>query len=195
MKRTMLFCAGCLLLACSANASWKTMPSAVRVDVARSTMSVAPAGDWNRWSSRPTMKGEIWTRDGVLLNELSFVAQLQNGETLYSELDPQNAPLPRFRKDMLPIELVEWVEESNRIVLQTTIFDVGRVEPALLGGHDAVRFSYRYVAGTDQLQRSGEAVAAVIDGKFFMVNFVAASTYYFDRDIADVRALVDSVKI
>lgn len=171
------------------------MPSGTRIDVARSTMSVAPVGDWNRWSSRPTMKGEIWTRDGVLLNELSFMAQVRDGETLYTEIDPQNAPLPRFRSQMLPIELVGLIEQSNRIVLQTPLFDVDSVAPATLGGHDAVRLSYHYVARADELPRRGEAVAAIIDGKFYLVNFVAASTYYFDRDISDVRALVDSVEI
>jgi hypothetical protein len=183
------------LLAAPAMAGWKIMPKGTPVAVAKSNMTVTPADDWNRWSSRPSKKGEIWTLDGTSLNELSFFAQIASGEALYRERDKKNLPLPKFKSDMLPTDLVELFEASNRIVLQTSLFEVSNVEPTKISGKDAVRFSYRYVVQGDELARNGEAVAANIGGKLYLINFVAPSIHYYERDVPKFRALVNSIKI
>ncbi len=182
-------------LSAPALAGWKVMPKGTAVAVAKSKMTVTPADDWNRWSARPSKKGEIWTLDGTTLNELSFFAQIASGEALYRERDKKNLPLPKFKSDMLLTDLVELFEASNRIVLQTSLFEVSNVEPTKLAGKDAVRFSYRYVVQGDELARNGEAVAANIGGKLYLVNFVAPSIHYYERDVPKFRALVDSIKI
>jgi hypothetical protein len=183
------------LLSAPALAGWKIIPKGVPVAVAKNKMTVTPADDWNRWSSRPSNKGEIWTLDGTRLNELSFFAQIASGEALYYERDEKNLPLPKFKSDMLPIDLVALFEATNRIVLQTSLFEVVNVEPAKISGKDAVRFSYNYVVQGDELVRNGEVVAANIGGKLYMVNFVAPSIHYFERDVPKFRALVNSIKI
>ncbi|MEP7349310.1 MAG: hypothetical protein ABI668_05065 [Sphingorhabdus sp.] len=195
MKKWMLAAAMAAALAAPVMAGWKVMPKGTSVAVAKSSMTVTPAEDWNRWSARPSKKGEIWTLDGISLNELSFFAQIASGEPLYRERDKKNLPLPKFKSDMLPTDLVELFEASNRIVLQTSLFEVSNVEPTKLGGNDAVRFSYRYVVQGDELNRKGEAVAANIGGKLYLVNFVAPSIHYYDRDVSKFRALVDSIRI
>jgi hypothetical protein len=174
---------------------WTIMPAGTPVAVAKSTMTVTPTQDWNRWSARPSKKGEIWTLDGTTLNELSFFARIDNGEPIYRELNKKDMPLPKFKSDMLPTDLVELFEASNRIVLQTPLFTLDTVEPAKLGGHNAVRFSYHYAVEGDQLNRKGEGVAANVDGKLYLVNFVAPEIYYYDRDIASFRNLVSKIKI
>ncbi len=196
MRRTQLALAlAALTLAPPAVAGWKLMPAGQVVAVAKSKMTVTPAQDWNRWSFRPSKKGEIWTLDGTSLNELSFFAQIANGEPLFREHNKKDDPLPKFKSDMLPTDLVELFEASNRIILQTSIFTIDNVEPAKLSGRDAVRFSYHYAAQDDELNRKGEGVAANIDGKLYMINFVAPTIHYFDRDLPKFRALVDTIKI
>lgn len=175
-------------------ADWTLVPRGASTAVAKSKMKVTPADDWNRWSSRPS-KGEIWTLDGLALNEVSFFAQIADGEPLYRERDRKNLPLPKFKADMLPTDLVELFEASNRILMQTSLFEMRNVEPAKMSGHDAVRFSYSYVMQGDELNRKGEAVAANIGGKLYLVNFVAPSMHYYDRDIAKFRALAASIRI
>jgi hypothetical protein len=193
--RKLLLAALALTMATQAFAGWKIMPSGVAVSVAKSTMMVTPKQDWNRWSYRPSKKGEIWTLDGTSLNELSFFAQITNGEPLFREQNKKDNPLPKFKSDMLPTDLVELFEASNRIILQTSVFSIDSVEPAKLAGRDGVRFSYHYAAQDDELNRKGEGIAANIDGKLYMVNFVAPTIHYFDRDIAQFRTLVGSIKI
>ncbi len=170
------------------------MPAGEEAIVAKNGLSVTPKQDWVRWSARPSDRGEIWTHDGLSLNELSFYASIENGETLYYEPDEAANPLPKYNKKMLPSEIVSWFEASSRLILQSSLFEIIKVEPAKLDGHDGVRFSYRYTAQSDQITRLGEGVAAKLDGKLLLVNFVAPEIYYFGRDIADVRAMVASIK-
>ncbi len=177
------------------DAGWKEMPAGASAKVVRGAMTVKPSQDWNRWSSRPSERGEIWTLDGVALNELSFFGGVRDGETLYRETFGGMNPQPKFRSTMLPTDLVEFFEASNRIVLQSSLFEIDSMEPAKLGGHDAVRFSYHYVTQGDEIARKGEGVAANIDGKLYLVNFVAPSIHYFDRDIGGVRTMIDSLTL
>jgi len=57
---------------------------------------VTPSEDWNRNTDRPIKKGEVWTLDGAVLNELYFVSGLAAGETLFRDLDKKENPLPKL---------------------------------------------------------------------------------------------------
>lgn len=188
-----------LLLACLAispvQAGWSLMAQGKTVSVVSGKMEVTPGEDWNRWSARPSDHGEIWTLDGLALNELSFFADVRDGETLYREQDRRNLPLPRYRSAMSPVDIVELFEGSNRILLQSPLFEIEKVEPAKLAGHDGVRFRYRFVAGGEELARRGEGVAAIVDGRLYLVNFAAPAIHYFDRDLPKFHAIVDSIAI
>jgi hypothetical protein len=192
---SLLLISAYLMISGPANADWTLIPSGKPVRVANSTMKVTPSVDWNQWSARPSDKGEIWTLDGTALNELTFFARITNGNPIYWEKDGFNQPLPVFRKDMLPTDLVELFEVSNRTLLQSSLFKIENVEPAKLGGYDAVRFRYSYENQSDGLTRLGEGVASNVDGKFYMINFVAPKLHYFDRDVAKFRQIVDSIVI
>ena len=71
------------------------------VTVAKSSMTVTPGRAWNRWSTRPSKRGETWTLDGVSLNELSFFGGVQPGEAIYRERNRKDEPLPKFDARML----------------------------------------------------------------------------------------------
>ncbi len=182
-------------LASPSYAGWTLMPANKPITVANSDMTVTPDRNWSRWTARPSAKGELWTLDGLALNELSFFGRISHNETLYRERDSRNMPLPKFKAEMLAPDIVDFFEASNRIVLQTTIFVVDTVEPAKLGGYDGVRFSYHYTVESDQLNRKGEGVAANIGGRLYLVNFAAPEIHYFDRDVEAFRKLIATIKI
>lgn len=195
MRRFFLALSCAAMIAPSAQAGWTLMSADTATPVVNGAMKVTPGQAWNRWTARPSNRGEIWTLDGLGLNELSFFAGIRDGETLYHEQDRRNLPLPRYRSNMSPLDVVELFEGSNRILLQSSIFEIGKVEPAKLAGHDGVRFQYRFVAGGEELARRGEGVAAIIDGKLYLVNFAAPAIHYFDRDLPKFHAIVDSISI
>ena len=184
-----------LLMANPAQAEWNLRTGGEEALVTRAKMAVTPKRDWNKWTLRPSKRGEIWTRDGLLLNELSFFAEIRDGEPIYRELDKKDNPLPKFKSDMLLLDIVEMFEATNRILLQTSVFELEKAEPAKLGGHDAVRFTYNYVVENDELRRKGEAVAAIVDQKLYLVNFVAPKIHYFDEGIEEFRQIARTIRL
>lgn len=176
-------------------AAWAVMKSDVAVKVAKGTMTVKPVADWNRSSLRPSRRSEAWTRDGVNLNELTFFGAINDNETLLRQNWAITEKLPRFKSDMLLTDIAELFEKTNRLVLQSPVFKMGKVEPAKLGKHDGVRFSYSYAAQAEDIERRGEAVAAIIEGRLYMVNYVAPSLHYFDAGIGDVRAMIEGIEV
>jgi len=183
------------LVATPALAGWKLVPAGQPIAVAKSSMTVTPGEDWNRWSARPIKTSEVWTLDGTSLNELYFVAALPEGKTLFRDVAKKDRPLPKFSKAMLLPDVVEFFESSTRTALSTSLFEVDKVEPDKMSGHDAVRFTFTYAVEGDQLPRKGIAKAAVVKGQLYLVSFVAPSIHYFDRDAAKVNKLLDTLKI
>ncbi|MET0307948.1 MAG: hypothetical protein ABW023_04505 [Sphingomonas sp.] len=189
---------GAVLLAAlptAADAGWKVMAGGQPVAVAKSGMTVTPSSAWNRWSARPSKKGEIWTLDGVALNELSFYAGIAPGEAILKERNKKDKPLPKFSAQMLAPEIVQLFEATSRITLQTSLFEIDGVEPTTFLGKPGVRFTYHYSIQGDELRRNGEARAAVIDGKLYLSNFAAPAIHYFDASIGEVRSIMDSAKL
>ncbi len=176
-------------------ASWVTMPAAKEVKVAKGTIQVKPATDWNRSSMRPSRRSEAWTRDGINLNELTFFGAIEDGEPILRQGWATTEKLPRFKKDMLPTDIAELFEATNRMVLQSSVFKLGKVEPAKLGSHDGVRFGYTYAAQDEDIERRGEATAAIIDGRLYIVNYVAPALHYFDAYLPEVRGMIESATV
>lgn len=177
-------------------AGWKAMPAGQTAAVAKSNMKVTPSVAWNRQTSRAAGKNvETWTLDGPLLNEVAYFGGVADGEPLFKERQKKDKPLPRFKASMLPTDIVTLFEASNRIVLESSLFAIDKVEPATLGGHKGVRFEYHYSMQGDQLNRRGEAVGAIVGGKLYLVSFVAPEIHYFDRDVVQFRKIVETTAI
>lgn len=176
-------------------AEWTALSGDKDVAVAGKRMLAKPIAGWNRSTARPSERGERWTRDGLALNELTFFAGVREGETLYFKPLLAGRELPKFRSAMLPTDIVEMFENSNRMILDSSVFTIGKVEPSRLGKYPGVRFSYSYAAQDEGLTRKGEAAAAIVDGQLYLVNFVAPAIHYFDRDIAEIRQLISTLQL
>ncbi|MFD0946026.1 hypothetical protein ACFQ1E_06735 [Sphingomonas canadensis] len=195
IRRILSFAAAAALLLApqSATAGWKAIAQGKPIAVAKTGLTVtAPSGVWNRWSLRPSKKSELWTKDGLALNELAFYSGVTSGEPIFREVDKKNSPLPKFNSKMLAPDVVALFEASNRIALKTSLFSVDSVEPAQFVGQPGVRFTFTYSVQNNDLVRKGEARAAVLRGQLYMITFIAPSIYYFDNGIADARAIMDS---
>ena len=195
MRKMMILAAAAALVAQPATAGWKVIPAAAPVAVAKSPLTVTPGADWNRWSTRPSKKGETWTLDGVSLNELSFFAGVLPGEAIYRERSKKDEPLPKFDAKMLGPDIVAAVEGSHRILLKTSLFAVDAQEPMKLGGHNGVRFTFHYTVQDEDVRRKGEGRTAILDGKLYLITFVAPEIHYYDAGIAEARRVRDSARI
>lgn len=164
------------------------------VTVAESLLTVTPPRDWNRLSGNAGKNTESWTLDGGQLNDLTFYGGIAPGKPLVRERSKKKDPLPKFEKSTLLAELPELLEGTYRTFKKTRAFQLTASEPTKFLGRDGVIFSYEFT-DEDQITRKGEATAAIVDGKLYMVSFDAPRLHYFDKAIGDVRALVATARL
>lgn len=183
------------LAASPATAGYKLMATGTSQTVGKLGLSVVPSTDWNRLGAKIGRNAESWTLDGLSLNDLSFYAGIEDGRTLFREVDKKNRPLPKFSSKMLLSEIVQMFEGSYRIASGTSLFSIGNVEPATFAGKPGIRFTYSFVQQDEEVKRNGEATGAIINGKLYLITYEAPAIYYFDRDVAAYRKLVESAKV
>ena len=157
--------------------------------------TVTAGEDWNRDSRKPMKKAETWTLDGPSLNELTFVAGLAPGETLFREIDKKNQPLPKLAANATLTDIPEFFESSTRIARKTSLFAIDNVAPAKLGGNPGIRFTYHYAVQGAPLVRNGVATATLVKGQLYLIHFAAPNLYYYDRDAPRVEAIMASAKL
>ena len=184
-----------LVLASPAQAGWVLVPVDAPSTVAKSKLVVTTFGEWNRSTKRPSVKGEFWTQNGAAIDAISFFGGLVKGDPLVKERQKKDKPLPKFDPAMLPTDIPQLFEQTSRIVLGTSLFEITEVRPVTFLGHSGVQFSYRYTMETDNLERLGEARAAIVDGKLYMIEFTAPALHYFDAEIEDARKIMDSARL
>lgn len=173
----------------SSVAAHKLREKGQTVKVADSEMSVTPIRDWNRLSREPGKRAETWTLDGEQLDDLTFYGGIEPGEPLVKERSKKKDPLPKFQKSTLLVEIPELLEGTYRTYKEIGSFQLLSTDPTTFLRHKGVLFTYQYT-DTDQLTRRGEARAAIIGTKLYMITYDAPRLYYFDKLIGDARALM-----
>jgi hypothetical protein len=190
-----LFAAVMLSLSLSTPAAANRLIAAnVAVPVAKSDLQVTPTIDWNKLNARPGRNSETWTQDGELLNDLSFYGGIEDGKTLFREVNKRNRPLPRFSETMLLTDIPMLLESSYRIARDVSIFSIDSTEPAKVAGRDGVHFTYSFVS-PDELRRNGEAHAVIANGRLYMATFEAPTLYYFENYVGVYRQVAASLRI
>lgn len=190
-KRT-IFAVFALALSCAAPAlaSNTLIAKGQAVAVAKSPMTVTPDREWNKMGARPGRNSETWTIDGDGLNDVTFYGGIENDHTLFREVDKHGKPLPHFKSTMLLTDLPTLFENSRSIALNTQLMKIETVEPTLFLGHKGVRFSFTFSQMNEEVRRRGEASAAIVGGKLYMITFEAPDVYYHQRDLPAYRAII-----
>jgi hypothetical protein len=106
----------------------------------------------------------------------------------------KHKPLPKFTNETLLVEIPELVEGTYRASRDIATFTVTGATPDRFLDHDGIRFTFEYV-DEDALPRRGEGRAALVNGLLYMAVFAAPRLNYYDRTLADFRALTDSARI
>ncbi|RYY29279.1 MAG: hypothetical protein EOP62_00065 [Sphingomonadales bacterium] len=164
------------------------------VNVADSKLTVTPSRDWNRLSEDVGKNTESWTLDGGQLNDLTFFGGIEPGRPLVRERNKKRAPLPKFQKTTLLAELPELLEGTYRTQKNIGAFQLISADPVKFLGETGVTFTYEYT-DDDRITRKGEATAALVGGKLYMVTFDAPRLHYFDWAIGEVRALMATARL
>lgn len=164
------------------------------VHVADSEMTVTPSRDWNRLSGKIGKETESWTLDGSQLNDVTFYGGIEPGKPLVKERSKKHDPLPKFAETTLLVEVPELLEGTYRTYKELAAFELGESTPTKFLGRDGVRFAYEFT-DRDGLTRKGEAHAVIIGKRLYMATFDAPRLHYYDRAIAEFRALTASAQL
>lgn len=183
------------LAAAPAMAGYKLVPRGVPIAVAKSSLTVTPATDWNRLGARPGRNAESWTLDGLTLDDLTFYSGIANDTTLFRDAKKKTEPLPRFSSTMLAPDIAQLFESSYRVSIGTSLMSIDTVEPATFAGKPGFHFTYSFVIQGEEVRRKGEATGAVIGGKLYLITFEAPVIHYFDATRGAAKSVVDSAKL
>lgn len=184
----------CALLA--ACAPTYTLVAAAPAAVARNTIKVTPTTAWNKAprGSFDSAWEETWTANGALLDRITFIGGLPDGQAIAKQRPKADRQVPVFRATMSPQDLVAMIETYHRIRDGATVFETKAVEPVTFVGRPGLRFDYDYV-GADEVRRRGRAILAVASGKLYLMALDGAAIHYFDTALVDFSAMAASAQL
>lgn len=127
--------------------------------------------------------------DGPLLNRLYIAQGLRPGEGLIRAASKEQ-PVPTYHADMGPTELAEFVAESA-VALGYQRVETAKLRPAKFGAADALRLDLSAKTQSG-LEISGVAQVSTVDGKLYLMLYLAPSEHYFTATLPDVEAILNS---
>ncbi len=165
------------------------------VAVANSSLVVRPATPWNKAPQAygQTRWEEVWTKNGPLLDTVSFVAGLPDGKAIIVQRKKDAQQVPPFRADMSPQDLVSMMETAYR-VLGVTVFEVQSVDPVQFLGGQGVKMSFHY-APNDSISKDGVSVMRVVDQKLYVMTLEGVSSHYFKTAAPEFESLTASAAL
>jgi hypothetical protein len=166
------------------------------VAVGDNSLVVTPPHEWNR--NRPFFFDDVrwvedWTQNGPILDSISFVSGLPGGKYLVRQSRRADRQVPKFRSDMTAPEIAAMIESLYRVRAGTVDFRTVALAPRPFLGANGFQLDFEHL-DTDELQRRGRAVGAVIDGQLYLIILDAARSHYFDAAAPDFEAIVNSAR-
>lgn len=166
------------------------------VEVGDNSLVVTPPHEWNRTRTfffDDVRWVEDWTQNGPLLDSMSFVSGLPGGKYLVRQSRRADRQVPKFRSDMTAPEVAAMVESLFRVRAGTVDFRTISLKPRTFLGVNGFQLDFEHL-DTDELQRRGRAVGAVVDGELYLILLDAARSHYFEAAEPDFEAIVNSAR-
>ena len=162
-------------------------------------MRVTVGDDWNlapaRFTPSSRKQSRTWTQDGLLLDRVSIIPAVADGETLFVS-HSKSAALPVFHADMLPNEIEELVESSIVKLYgegQSAV-STSNLRPQGFGEDGGFMFDIE-AAITESPDYRGSVGAFVVDEKLYMVLFLAAEPHYFNKHAERADSIIKSATL
>ena len=156
-------------------------------------MTVTVNTTWNRFDMSATNSGEMWTADGLPLDNLWFYTGVADGEMLRKTADSRKKALPKFQAGMAPSEVVELME--SYITADGSTFTLDKLAPVTFGGGPGFRFDFRTRRKQDELELRGVGFATIQREKLYMMVYTAPVTHYFEKNLGQIEGMAKSLSI
>ncbi len=189
MKRTLWILAALMLGAC---ASVDKVEKGNRMLGER--MHVEIDGPWNHLNLPNSGPAQIWTMEGITVDELLLYSGLKDGQVIhgYSQNIP-NAKSFHFKSSMRPDEIVSLWEGA--LTRDGSRFKLLKLEPVQFAGHPGFRFEYELVRKFDNVPMRGLGYATVSKGELFAMLYTAPRLTFFARHRERVEQMARSATL
>jgi hypothetical protein len=146
------------------------------------------------WSRERYSRMEVWTIDGMPLNEFVLVSRVKPDEHVFlgSHERRRRPDGPWFRAGMRPDEIRDVLLDGLRQDGWQNV-TASNLRPARFGNVDGLRFDIQVTHGNGLVYR-GMYAAAVHEGRLTHWFWLAPAEYYYGRDVAAVGAMFDSAR-
>jgi len=136
-----------------------------------------------------------WTHDGLLLDRLVIIPGVPSGEPLLLARD-KTAAMPVFKADMLPNEIEELVESSivKFFGEGQAVVNTANLRPQRFGADAGIMFDLSATV-TESPEYRGMVGAFIADDRLYVLYFLGAVPYYYDKHIGAAEAVIKSASL
>ncbi len=158
-------------------------------------LSVQLPNAWNKFIQPSSVPYEIWTQEGIMLDQLRVWAAIQPEQALVvkpKSNDQKAEKVPVFTSGLRPDQWVNLLESVY--VSDGSVVKVDKVEPFTLADSKAVRFDFSITRKSDDLAFQGVGWATEKDKQFFAAVFTAPRLHFYGKLLPQVEAIIQSVR-
>jgi hypothetical protein len=158
-------------------------------------LSVQLPTAWNRFVQDTSVPYQVWTQEGLVLDQLRIWAALQAGQALIQKPaydGKKEAQLPTFSTGLRPDQWVGLLEAAY--AADGSVVSIEKVEPVTWAGARAVRFEFALARRGDDLALRGVGWATEKDQAFYAAVFTAPSLHFFGHLLPQVQALMRTAR-
>lgn len=181
-----------LVLLLSACASVKKVETGQRSVGERLAINIE--GNWNHLDFPGIKPAEVWTMEGVTVDEFLIYSGIKDGQAMHSDRPAggQGKSLV-FRGSMQPEEVVSLFESV--LTRDGSSFKLLKSEPYPFAGRKGYRFEFERVRKVDGVQLRGVGFGAVDQNELFALLYQAPRLTFFPRHRERVEAIAASAAI
>jgi len=143
--------------------------------------------------SRPDSR--TWTQDGFLLDRLLIIPAVPGGEPIFRQTSSSQA-LPLFEATMLPNEIQELIESSIVKLFGEggAAVETRGLRPQSYGADKGIMLDVE-VSLSDGPDYRGLTGALVVDEKLYLILYLAAEPYYFEKHVERATRVIKSARV
>ena len=150
-------------------------------------------GAWNHVSAPNLGPAQVWTMEGLPLDQLLVYSGIKNEELVHAAGGSGTTKDFAFRSSMQPDEIVAMFE--GMLTRDGSQFKLVKLEPASFGGEKGFRFEYSIVRRSDNAVLSGVGFGAVSKGELFALLYQAPRLAFFPRHRPRVEQIARSARL
>ncbi len=138
---------------------------------------------------------QLWTKDGPLLDRISIIPGVADGESLLVSSN-KSAALPVYRKDMLPNDLEELIESTIVKILGegNVAVDTRNLRPQQYGNIRGVMFDLTATV-SDNPDYEGVVGGFIANERLYVIMYLAVEPHYFGKHQSAAMSVIESATI